>query len=290
MSQAGSGREISGRTRVAAVIGDPVRHSLSPAIHNAAFRALGLDWVYVALPVDEGDGRAAVQAMRVLGIDGLNVTMPHKSDVAKAVDRLTAMAEALGAVNTVARVGGELVGDSTDGQGFLDALRDDEGLDPAGKRFLVIGAGGAARAVVKAVADAGAGEVVVVARRPDQADRCAALAGGAGRVGSIDEVAAADVIVNATPIGMGEIVPLDRREAMPLDPERLAPGQLVADLVYEPLVTPLVAAARERGVAAVNGIGMLIHQAALAFRLWTGEDPPLAVMSAGALTALANKD
>jgi shikimate dehydrogenase len=282
--------EISGRTRVAAVIGDPVRHSLSPAIHNAAFRALGLDWVYVALPVAEGDGRAAVKAMRVFGIDGLNVTMPHKSDVAKGVDRLTPMAEALGAVNTVARVGGELLGDSTDGQGFLDALRDDEGLDPAGKRFLVIGAGGAARAVVKAVADAGAAEVVVVARRPARADRCAALAGTAGRVGSIDEVAAADVIVNATPIGMGEIVPLDRRESMPLDPERLAAGQLVADLVYEPLVTPLVAAARERGVAAVNGLGMLIHQAALAFRLWTGEDPPLAVMSAGALTALGNKD
>jgi shikimate dehydrogenase len=282
--------EVSARTRVAAVIGDPVRHSLSPAIHNAAFLAVGLDWVYVALPVPEGEARAAVAGMRALGIDGMNVTMPHKSDVAKALDRLSPAAKALGSVNTISRHGGELVGDSTDGDGFVNALRADEGIDPDGKRFLVIGAGGAARAVVKAVADAGAAEVVVVARRPERGDRCAKLAGRRGRTGSADEVATADVIVNATPIGMGDVVNIDRRDALPLEPDRLSPGQLVVDLVYEPLVTPLVAAARERGVAAVNGVGMLIHQAALAFRIWTGEDPPLAVMSAGALTALANRD
>lgn len=278
----------SGRTRLAAVIGDPVRHSLSPAIHNAAFRELGLDWVYVALEVPEGKGRAAIKAMRTLGIDGLNVTMPHKADAAKAVDRLTPTAKALGAVNTVFRVADELVGDSTDGDGFVNALRQDAGVEPAGKRFLVIGAGGAARAVVKAVADAGAAEVVVAARRAERAGSCARLAGGVGRVGSIDEVAGADIVVNATPIGMAEVVSLKGEPALPLDPERLAPGQLVADLVYSPLVTPLVAAARARGVGAVNGVGMLIHQAALAFRLWTGEDAPLEAMSAGALTALTN--
>lgn len=281
--------EITARTRVAAVIGDPVRHSLSPAIHNAAFRAAGLDWVYVALPVPEGEARIAVAGMRALGIDGMNVTMPHKSDVVKAIDRLSPAAKALGSVNTISRRGNELIGDSTDGEGFVNALRADEGLDPAGKRFLVIGAGGAARAVVKAVADAGATEVVVVARRPERGDRCARLAGKAGRVGTTDDLAGADVIVNATPVGMGEVVNIDRH-ALPLDPERLAVGQLVVDLVYEPLVTPLVAAARARGVAAVNGIGMLVHQAALAFRIWTGEDAPLAVMSAGALTALTNRD
>jgi shikimate dehydrogenase len=279
---------ISGRTRIAAVIGEPVRHSLSPAIHNAAFAALDLDWVYVALEVPRGQGRAAIKAMRTLGIDGLNVTMPHKSDVARAVDRLSPMAKALGSVNTVVRVGDDLVGESTDGQGFVNALRDDEGLEPAGKRFLVVGAGGAARAVVKAVADAGAAEVIVAARRADQATACAKLAGKAGRAGPIDAASDVDVIVNATPIGMGEIVALHGDLGMPVDPERLHPGQLVADLVYEPLVTPLVAAARERGVAAVNGVGMLIHQAALAFRLWTGEDPPLAAMSAGALSALGH--
>jgi shikimate dehydrogenase len=151
-----------------------------------------------------------------------------------------------------------------------------------------VGAGGAARAVVKAVADAGAAEVVVAARRAQRAGACARLAGARGRVGSIDEAGDADIVVNATPIGMGEVVPLHGEPAMPVDPDRLAPGQLVADLVYNPLVTPLVAAARERGVGAVNGVGMLIHQAALAFRLWTGEDPPLEAMSAGALAALSS--
>lgn len=278
----------SGRTRLAAVIGDPVRHSLSPAIHNAAFQALGLDWVYVALEVPDGQGRAAIKAMRTLGIDGLNVTMPHKGDAAKAVDRLTPTAKALGAVNTVFRLGDDLIGDSTDGEGFVNALRQDAGVEPEGKRFLVVGAGGAARAVVKAVADAGAAEVIVAARRAERGGTCARLAGRRGRVGSIDEVADVDIIVNATPIGMAEVVSLKGDPALPVDPDRLAAGQLVADLVYNPLVTPLVAAARARGVGAVNGVGMLIHQAALAFRLWTGEDPPLEAMSAGALAALTS--
>jgi shikimate dehydrogenase len=279
---------ITGRTRVAAVIGDPVRHSLSPAIHNAAFQALGLDWVYVALEVPTGEGRAAVKAMRTLGIDGLNVTMPHKSDVAKAIDVLTPMAKALGAVNTVVPTTKGLLGDSTDGEGFVNALRADEGVDVAGKRFLVLGAGGAARAVVKAVTDAGAKEVVVVARREEPAKACVKLAGAIGRIGSADEAGDVDVVVNATPVGMGEVVAFPGTADVPIDPERLGTGQLVVDLVYQPLVTPLVAAARERGVLAVNGVGMLIHQAALAFRLWTGEDPPLEAMSAGALAALAH--
>lgn len=292
---AGGTPAISGRTRVAGVIGDPVRHSLSPVIHNAAFRALDLDWVYVALPVVAGGGADAVAAMRTLGIDGLNVTMPHKSDVARAVDRRSPTAEALGSVNTIHRLGDALVGESTDGEGFVTSLRLDAGLDPAGKRFLVVGAGGAARAVVHALGDAGAASVVVAARRAEMAERAASLAGGGvGRVGSTDEAGDVDVVVNATPVGMGVVVPFDERtpapDVLPVDPARLAPGQLVADLIYDPAVTPLVAAARERGVAAVNGVGMLIHQAAIAFRLWTGEEPPLEVMSAGALAALAHAD
>ncbi|HVM53268.1 MAG TPA: shikimate dehydrogenase [Acidimicrobiales bacterium] len=268
------------------MIGDPVRHSLSPAIHNAAFAALGLDWVYVALPVAAGRARAAIRGMEALGIEGLNVTMPHKTAAAKAVDRLTPAASALRAVNTVARVGEELVGDSTDGPGFVNALREDEGVDPAGKRFLVVGAGGAARAVVRAVAEAGAAEVVVVARRGRPASACARLAGTVGRVGTAEEAGDVDVVVNATPVGMGEVIAFPGTAPTPVDPDRLAPGQLVVDLVYEPLVTPLVAAARERGVLAVNGVGMLVHQAALAFTLWTGEEAPLPAMSAGALSVL----
>jgi shikimate dehydrogenase len=269
---------------VAGIIGDPVRHSLSPALHNAAFQALDLDWVYLAFEVPAGSGAAAVEAVRTLGIDGLNVTMPHKADVAGAVDRLSPTAERLGAVNTVVRRGGVLVGESTDGEGFVTALRGDEGFDPAGKRCLVVGAGGAARAVIVALAEAGAAEVVVAGRTPERVAAAAALAGGRGRVGTTKEASAVDLVVNATPLGMGG------DPGLPVDPSLVGPGQVVADLVYHPLATPLLEAARARGAVAVNGLGMLIHQAALAFRLWTGEDPPLEVLSAAALRALSHAE
>jgi len=274
--------QVAGSTRVAAVIGHPIRHSISPVIHNAAFRALDLDWVFTAFEVAPGRAAAAVEGARDLGLAGLSVTMPHKADVVRAVDRLTSTAEVLGAVNTVVRNGSrELVGDNTDGAGFLDALRTDEGFDPAGKRCLVVGAGGAARAVVLALAGAGAAEIVVANRTPARAEEAAALAPGVASVGTPEDADGVDLIVNATPQGMGGDLSLPVRAAA------LGPGQLVVDLVYHPALTPLVEAARDRGAAATNGLGMLIHQAAHAFRLWTGEDPPLEVMSAAALADLA---
>lgn len=275
---------VTGATRLAAVIGDPVRHSLSPVLHNAAFAALDLDWVYVALPVRAGDGGRAVAAMAALGIEGLNVTMPHKAAAAEAVDRCTPVAARLGAVNTVVRSADGLLGESTDGEGFVTALRLDEGFDPAGARCLVVGAGGAARAVVLALAEAGASEVVVVARRAVAAAAAAALAGPAGRVGTAEEADGCALVVNATPVGMDAAVP-----ELPVPERCLGPGQVVADLVYQPIRTPFVEAARARGAVAVNGLGMLIHQAALSFRLWTGEDPPLEVLSAAALAELARR-
>jgi len=276
---------LSGSTRVAAVIGHPIRHSVSPVIHNAAFRALDLDWVFTAFEVAPGRAAAAAEGARDLGLAGLSVTMPHKSDIVRALDRLTPEAETLGAVNTVVReAGGQLLGENTDGAGFLDALRTDEGFDPAGRRCLVVGAGGAARAVVLALAGAGAADVVVANRTPLRAEEAAALAPGVARVGSREEADDAELIVNATPQGMaGDL-------SLPVQAADLGPGQLVVDLVYHPALTPLVAAARERGAAAANGLGMLIHQAAHAFRLWTGEDPPLEVMSAAALADLALRD
>jgi shikimate dehydrogenase len=283
-------------THLVGVIGWPVRHSLSPAIHNAAFRALDLDWAYVAFEVPPGGAKGAVDAVRALGLAGLNVTMPHKADVAAAVDRLSPAADVLGAVNTVHRRREDLVGDNTDGAGFLDAIRLDEGFDPAGRRCLVVGAGGAARAVVKALADAGAAEVIVVNRTPERAASAAALAGATGRVGAAADAGQADLVVNATPIGMpgtDEPTPIDVHQGgpdLPVDPAHLGRGQLVVDLVYHPAVTPLVDAARHAGAVAVNGLGMLIHQAAHAFRLWTGEDPPLEVMSAAALAELAARN
>jgi len=277
---------ISASTRIVGVIGDPVGHSLSPVIHNAAFRALDLDWVYVAFPVAAGAGATAVDAMRTLGLDGLNVTMPHKADVVGALDGLSATAETLGAVNTIHRVGDALWGENTDGAGFVDALRHDEGFDPDNRKIVVVGAGGAARAVILALAHAGAADIAVINRTASRAEAAAALAGAIGRVGSEHDVDEADLVVNATPAGMDGVL----ADFLTVDPHRLHPNQVVADLVYHPMRTPLLAAARERGAVAVTGLGMLIHQAAHAFRLWTGEDPPLEAMSAAALARLAARE
>lgn len=268
--------------RVAWVIGAPVEHSLSPAIHNAAFAALGLDWTYFAVSVPAGRAPDAVTAMRSLRLGGMSVTMPHKSAITAVVDETTPTAERLGAVNCLSWRGTQVVGDSTDGPGFLDSLRVDHGWEPEGRRALVVGAGGAARAVVAALADAGAASVAVVNRNEERAERAAALADGRGRVATLAEAADADLVVNATPVGMGA----DGGLAVPA--ELLGAGQAVVDLVYEPIETPLLAAARARGAMPVNGVGMLVHQAAHAFRRWTGEDPPVEVMSAAAVASLSH--
>ena len=266
-------RNISGSTRVVGVIGDPVVHSRSPAMHNAAFAALDLDWVYVAFPVPRGDGTAAVRAVRTLGLAGLNVTMPHKADAAAACDDLTPDAAALGAVNTVAHADRALVGHSTDGDGFLRALAD-EGASVEGRHALVIGAGGAGRAIAHALGRADAA-VTVAARRPEAAAEAAALAPDGVATGLDDvPVEQFDVIVNATPLGM-------RGEPAPFDTTRLHEGQFVFDTVY-PADTPLLVDARARGLRAAGGLGMLVHQGALSFALWTGVTPPLDIMRAAA--------
>jgi shikimate dehydrogenase len=289
---------ITGATRVAALIGAPARHSLSPTILNAGFAARGLDWVFVVHEVPPGQGEAAVAAMRTLRLGGMSVTMPHKAAVSAAVDERTPVAEALGAVNCVFWSNdddgddsdggaGRLVGDNTDGAGFLDALRLDEGIDPAGQACVVVGAGGAGRAVVRALGEAGAAEVVVVNRSPGPAERAAALAGTGGRVGVADDVAKAAIVVNATPLGMAGTAGGTPR--LPFDPDLLRPGQVVVDLIYHPLTTPLLAEARRRDLTAVNGLGMLVHQAAHAFRRWTGDDAPVAAMAEAAAAALARR-
>jgi shikimate dehydrogenase len=256
------------------LLGDPVAHSRSPAMQNAAFAALGLDWVFVAFPAPAGHGRAAVRAILDLGIAGLNVTMPYKADAAAACDELSPAAERLGAVNTIVAdpEAGRLAGHTTDGDGLLRALAD-EGVDPAGVRCLVLGAGGAARAIAHALGGVGA-SVTVAARRLEAGREAAALAGGNAVELADAPVEDSDVLINATPVGM-------HGEPPPIDTTRLRPDQFVYDTVY-PGETPLLAAARERGLACAGGIGMLVHQGALAFRLWTGRDAPLDVMRAAA--------
>lgn len=268
-------------TRLAGVIGSPVRHSLSPVIHNTAFRVAGLDWVYLAFEVPPGGAAAAVAAMAALGLEGLNVTMPHKAGVAEAVDRLSPVADELGAVNTVVREGTALVGHNTDGDGLVAALRGEHGFDPAGRRCLVLGAGGTARAVVRALGAAGAADVAVVARRPDQASNAASLAGPCGRTGAVVDVGGAHLVVNTTPVA-GDL-PLG------LEPSQLGREQLVVDVVYQPPATALLVAAEAQGAATANGVGMLVHQAALAFRLWTGQEAPVAEMRKAAADELVRR-
>ena len=265
---------------MAAVIGSPVAHSRSPLLANAAFQTAGLDWAMVAFEVRPGEAANAVAAMRALSLGGLMVTMPHKVDVIASLDRLTAAAAELGAVNSVAWEGTELVGDNTDGPGLVASLRADIGVDPAGLRCVVLGAGGAARSVVWALADAGAADVAVLNRTPERAEIAASLAPGRGRVGSSGDIAGADLIINATSIGMGA-APGDSGP-MPLDGALLGPGQTVVDLVYSPLQTPLLRAAADRGANPVDGLGMLVHQAALSIQRWTGVTPDLAVMARAA--------
>ena len=271
-----AGPGLSAATAVVGVIGSPVGHSLSPLLHNTAFAHLGIDWVSVGFPVVGGEAAAALAGARALGVGGLSVTMPHKEDVAAQVDDLSPEATRLGAVNCVVAVDGGWRGENTDGAGFVAALARGGRFVPAGRRCLVVGAGGAARAVIAALGDAGAADVVVVNRTEDRARTAALLAGPVGRVGAAEEATGCDLIVNATPAGMGDVD--GAPGGWPVDPALLRPGQVVVDLVYHPPVTPWLAAAVDLGATTANGLGMLVHQAALQIELWTGSEAPVDAM------------
>jgi len=258
-------------TRIAAVIGDPVRHSLSPRLHNAGFAALGLDWFYVACPVAKGQAAQAIEAMRTLGIEGLSVTMPHKKSVAVAVDDLSPTAAKLGAVNCVRRDGDWLVGENTDGVGFVDSLRSQLQMDPDGLTIVIVGAGGAARSIALAMAEHGA-QVGIFNRTATSAEEVVEIVGAASSVVQEEAIRDADVIVNATPLGMSN-------DSLPFDPSLLSKGQSLIDLIYEPEKTALLVEAESLGVKTLNGVGMLLHQAGAQFQLWTGCEPPLKEMA-----------
>lgn len=273
---------ISATTRLAAVIGSPITHSLSPALHNAGFAATGADWVYTAFEVAGGNAAAALDAMRVFGLGGLSVTMPHKETVFALVDELDPAAAALHSVNTVVPLGdGRLKGYSTDGAGLVASLAA-QGVDVAGGRVCVFGGGGAARAIVDAMARAGASAIVVVNRSADRAAAEVALAGPIGEIGRPSAVADCDIVVNATSVGMGS-------SELPFDTGLLHPGHVVADIVYHPRCTALLIAAAAAGATTVEGLGMLVHQALLQQELWTGAVPPTAVLWAAAERELAER-
>ena len=274
-------RRVTGETRTVGVIGWPVEHSLSPAIHNAAFAALGLDWIDVPMPVEPGRLPQAIWGLRALGFVGANVTMPHKTEATELMDAATSDAERLRAVNTIAVEEGNLVGHNTDGPGFERFLHRDVGFEAGGSHAVVFGAGGAARAVALALARAGVARVTVAARDPKRAQPLVDLV--------IDEGVDADAVAfeAAAPGGAGLIVnatPLGRRgERLHLPP--LGPETVAVDLLY-PEVTPLQEAVTAAGGRAFGGLGLLLHQAALSFELWTGREAPLEAMRAAAQAAI----
>ena len=270
---------------VAALIGSPVAHSLSPIIHQAAFDAAGVAWTYAAFDVAPGRAAAAVSAMRVLGLRGLSVTMPHKHEVAAAVDHLDPAAAALASVNTVSWDGDALVGSSTDGEGFVHSLGD-HGIDVAGARLAVIGAGGAARSVIDALDRSGAAAIIVLNRTVERATAASRLARVA-TTGVAADVSGVDIVINATSVGMGVAPTAATDVDLPCDPSLLRAEQVVVDLVYHPLETAWLARAADRGARTIDGLGMLIHQAALQQVAWLGRMPDVAVMRDAAEAELA---
>lgn len=276
---------ISGTTRVLGVIGDPVAHTASPAMHNAALRALDLNYVYAAFRVDLAALSEALAGMRSLGMVGLNVTVPHKQAVMAHLDEISAEAQSIGAVNTIANRDGRLVGYNTDAFGIVQSLKADGGLDPLPPKVVLLGAGGAARAVLYALLARDEVEEVLLLNRT--VEKAAALAGdldsaGKVRVGSLTEtgpIGDAGLLINATALGM-----YPRDDVSPLaDPSCLHEHMLVADIVYNPLETVLMRQAAAAGASAINGLGMLAWQGARSFEIWTGVEPPVEAMIAAAL-------
>lgn len=271
---------IDGRTRVTGIIGWPVEHSLSPAMHNAAFAALGLNWRYVAFPVEPARVAEAVRGLAAAGVAGINVTIPHKRAVIECCSSVSDAVRAIGAANTLVPDGaGGFRADNTDAEGFARALDEQAPLDLAGEEVLILGAGGAARALAFILKRRGA-RVVVANRTPGRAEEVGAddeaPFAGPGRDAAVRRAA---LVVNATSLGLhGDAVPGE----LPLD--AITPGQVVADIVYRSAGTPWLDAVAARGARTVDGLGMLLHQGAAAFAQWTGQEPPVEVMRA-ALTA-----
>ncbi len=276
---------ISGTTRVLGVIGDPVAHTASPAMHNAALRALNLNYVYAAFCVAPAALPQALAGMRAFGIVGLNVTVPHKQAVMEHLDEISAEAQRIGAVNTIANCAGRLVGYNTDAFGIVQSLKAAGGLDRLPPKVALLGAGGAARAVLYALlARDEVEEVLLLNRTVEKAIALADDLDRAGKVwvGSLAEtgrIGDAGLLINATALGMHP-----REDVSPLaDPSCLHAGMMVADIVYNPLETALMQQAVAAGASAINGLGMLAWQGARSFEIWTGVEPPVEAMIEAAL-------
>ncbi len=286
---------ITGKTSLVGVMGWPVGHSLSPIMHNAAFAELDLDWVYVPLPVHPENVAQALNGLAALNFVGSNVTVPHKQAVMRHMDELSEAAQITGAVNTIHIRDGKIVGANTDPAGFLNSLREG-GCHPQGMRVAVLGAGGAARAVVYVLTKAQVDSVIVFNRTAERAaflvdDLAESFPGSrlSFRALTSDTLAAldnnVDLVVNTTSVGMHP-----RSDACPWPDDIPLPANAwFYDLVYNPLETIFLARARAAGASVIDGLGMLVHQGALSFQKWTGQQAPVDVMRRACLQGLAKK-
>ncbi len=259
---------LSGKARLAGILGWPVAHSRSPRLHGLWLQRHGIDGSYVPLPVAPADFASAVRGLVALGFRGANVTIPHKEAAFAVCDEVDPTARRMGAVNTLVFEDGRIHGSNTDGFGFLENIRQQvPGWQAAAGPAVLLGAGGSARAITVALLEAGCPEVVLVNRTPARAETLAREVGGPVTVAATPPLAHAALLVNTTSLGMQGQPPLE------IDLAPLPAEAVVADIVYVPLETPLLAAARARGLRAVGGLGMLLHQARPGFSAWFGVDP-----------------
>jgi len=285
--------QISGKTKVCGVIGDPIEHTMSPVMHNAAFKKLGIDYLYVPFRVRKEELEKAIAGMRALNIRGLNVTIPHKVEVISFLDKVDPLVEKIGAVNTIVNDGGVLTGYNTDATGFLQALLE-RGVEPKGKNTVILGAGGASRAISFILAERGAN--LVILNRQLELDWAEELAQRISQIfnkevkalvlneGNLAEVLErADVLVNATSAGMSPNI-----DETPVPARLLKPGLVVFDIVYNPVKTRLLGEAEAAGAQTIGGLDMLVWQGALAFEKWTGQKAPLELMKREVIKRLSS--
>jgi shikimate dehydrogenase len=281
--------KVFGHSQLFGIMGYPVEHSISPIMHNAAYETMGLQAVYVPFRVKPEDLGKATMALRALNISGVNVTLPHKGAIIEFLDELDPSAKIVGAVNTVVRVNNKLVGHNTDGPGFLLSLRKDGHFDPAGKKVVLLGAGGAACAVAHALAGAGVRRLVIANRDKTRAEVLAkrviknfereTLPVGLSESRALHWlIRESDLLVNATSVGLQ---PNDR---LNLNPNSLHPKLFIYDLVYRE--TALVKMAKRRGLKTLDGLGMLVSQGARSFEIFTGKRAPFRIMKTAAEQAL----
>lgn len=284
--------DINGRTRLVGLVGHPLDHTLSPAIHNAAFEALGLNYAYVPIDIVPADFSEVIEALGRIGFVGYNVTMPFKEEILNHLDEVASFAQIAGAVNAVQVRDSRLVGYNTDGRGLFAALERDAGFEAQGAEVVMIGAGGAAAAAVLSLALAGAKSIAIVNRTPDRAERLAERMAHRFRATAVTVaspledleplMARATLVVNATSVGMRG------SPGIPIRTELLGPDQLVVDMVYDPPTTELLEAASAAGAKVMNGLPMLVYQAANAFEIWTESNAPVEIMRSAAEKAIAN--